>query len=238
MGDALDQEVARFLEPFPTLVFLGVADPDVEIAADPRAGMKMRDFGLGGMGVEIIAEAAGFESGRLGQRLVEGSEERLAAVWEGFPGVFAVEDQRDNAMAGGRDRGDVLEIGDEMLDRVGSLVARGVEADEIGEGTLPEECLDRRAAGVNAPALEKLEMFDVACIPRRIRLEALEEVAFIRAKIIEPGLDHERDNLRRDGALRGPKPARALAEDPLMLVLGEAQLCPDVLRRGEGRGKR
>src|ERR1700683_251156 len=60
LGDALDQEVAGFLQPFPALIFLGIADPDIEITPDPRAGMQVAGLNLGGMRVEVIAKAAGF----------------------------------------------------------------------------------------------------------------------------------------------------------------------------------
>ncbi len=238
LGEALDEEMARFLQPLPALVFLGVADPDVEVAADPRAGMEIAGLDLGGMRVEVIADARQvFSSGVSSQRAVEGGEEGLAAIGEGLPGVLAVENQRGDAAAVGRDLGDVLEIIDQVRDGLGGLVARGIEADEVGERPVAEKRLDRCFVGVDAPALEELDVIDVAVIPRGIVLEALEKIALVGAEIIEAGLDHERNDFRRDGAFRRPEAARALAEDLLVQFLREAELGADVLRRGEGGGQ-
>ncbi len=55
--------------------------------------MEVAGLDLRRVFVEVIAEAAGLQLGRFGQRAVEGSEERLAAVRERFPGVLAVEGQ-------------------------------------------------------------------------------------------------------------------------------------------------
>ncbi len=137
-----------------------------------------------------------------------------------------------------RDLGDVLEIIDEMRDSLGRFVACGVEADEVGERAVAEERLDGPVVGMDAPALEKLGMFDVAAVPRRIVLEAAEEVSFVGAEIIEAGLDHERNDFRRDGALRGPEAARTVTEDLRVEFLREAKLGADIFRCGEGRGER
>jgi hypothetical protein len=158
LGEALDEEMAGFLEPLPGLVFLGVADPDIEVAADPRAGMEVGGFGLGGVGIEVIADAAGLELGGGLERAIEGGEEAFAAVGEGFPGVLAVEDEGGDSPARGSDTGDVAEVLDEMLNGAGGLVARGIEADEIGERAFAEEGLDGGSPGVNAPALEELDV--------------------------------------------------------------------------------
>ena len=180
---------------------------------------------------------AGFQFGRFRQGAVEGGEEGFAAVGEGFPGVFAVENERGDAAIGRGDLGDVLEMVDEMGDRLGRLIARGIEADEVGERAVAEERLDGLFVGVDAPALEKLDVLDIAVVPGGVVLEALEEVSLVGAEVVEAGLDHERNDFRGDGTFRGPETAGAVAEDFLVQFLREAELGADILRRGEGGGK-
>ena len=119
LREMLDEKVAGLLQPFPGLVFLGIADPDVKIAADPGTGVKVAGLDLRRVRVEVIAETRGFQFGRFGQGAVEGGEKRFAAVGEGFPGVFAVEREGGDAAIGRGDLGDVLEVVDEMETALG-----------------------------------------------------------------------------------------------------------------------
>src|SRR5271170_2915431 len=56
LRDALGEKMARFLQPLPRLVFLRVADPDVEVAANPRAGMEVARLDARRVAVEVIAD--------------------------------------------------------------------------------------------------------------------------------------------------------------------------------------
>jgi len=199
--------------------------------------MKVAGFDLGGVRVEVVAEAAGFQFGRFHQGAVKGGEEGFAAVGEGFPGVFAVENERGDAVTGRGDFGDVLEVVDEVGDGLGCFIARGIEADEVGQGAVAEERLEGLFIGVDAPALEKRGVLDVAAVPRGIVLEAFEEVPFVGAEVLKAGLDHEGDDFGGDRSLGGPEAAGAVSEDLLVEFLREAELGADVFRRGEGGGK-
>src|ERR1700722_14304157 len=90
---------------------------------------------------------------------------------------------------------------------------------------------------MDAPALEKLGMLDVAAVPRGIILEALEKVLLVGTEILNAGLDHERHNFRSAGSLRGPETAGAVSEDFLVEFLRQAELGADIFRCGKGGGK-
>src|SRR5207249_360121 len=56
--DLLLQKTARIAEQIPRAVFLLLADPDVEVRANPRAGVQCRDMPPRRAAVEIILDRA------------------------------------------------------------------------------------------------------------------------------------------------------------------------------------
>ena len=82
--------------------------------------------------VKIGFQGGGAQPGRVGgEAPVERAQERLAAVAEMFPGVFTVKNERDQAVLGGDQPGDVLQMADQDLCRVFGIVPGRAEPDEI-----------------------------------------------------------------------------------------------------------
>ena len=129
---------ARQLAPGAAIV--GVADPDVEVGVDPRAGMQA--------GSRSVGAGAGLGHRHRAQRrvslqpAVERAQERPSLAFVVLPGVLAVEHDEDGglfpaavaaiALAGG---GDAV---DEVVGRRLRIPGRIGEADEVGQQVIAE----------------------------------------------------------------------------------------------------
>ena len=104
--------------------------------------MKVRGFDLGGMRIEVIADAAGLQFRRFNQRAIEGGEECFSAIGKSFPRIFSIKNDRGDAASLGGELGDILEVIDEMGNGLGGFISRRIKADKIGKGTFTEKGLD------------------------------------------------------------------------------------------------
>ena len=232
------QKGARFAEQIPRAVFLLLADPDVEVAADPRAGVQGGELVPRRMLPEILLDGAARQPPRLGlDAAVERAEKALAAVGESLPRVLAVEDERDEAGLRRDHVRDVPEMREEVLGGGDRRVFRGHEADEIRERLFAKHRVHRRAVVGHAPALEQLQMIHLAIAEDRVEAERIEEVFLVAAKILDAAPLHQRDQLRCDRALARPQSARRFAKEPGVLLDREREVRGGILRPVEALRK-
>ncbi len=91
---------------------------------------------------------------------------------------------------------------------------------------------------VHTPALEELDVVDVAGVPNAGSFFKLRKrLPLVRAEILEARLDHQRHDLWRDRTLRGPDAARLPAEGLFVQLLRQAQVGAHILRCGKSRGQ-
>ena len=228
--DLLLEKGARLPEQIPGAILLRFADPDIEVAADPRAGMQGVEAAHRWLFAEIIREGNTAQPhGIGGDAAIERPQKRFPAVGKVFPGVFAVEDDGDEPLACGDVLGDVQQVAHQMARGLFWRVLGGGETDEIRERAVAENAVDRSAVVANLPALEQFQVVDLGLRVGRVAMDRLEQILFVAAKILDPRLLHQRDHLGRDGALRGPQPARAASEKAFVVFNRQLQLCFGVL---------
>src|SRR5918999_5160475 len=94
------QRAARLSELTPRAVVVVVADPDVEVAVDPRTGeyrrQAIRSVCAG------LAHRDGSQVRMRGQTRIERAEEWPALAWVVLPGVLAVQNHRDRRLLASR----------------------------------------------------------------------------------------------------------------------------------------
>ena len=236
--DALLQERAGGAEQIPGAVFLRLADPDIEVAADPRTGVEGGEAAHRRVFAEVAVEGATAQPhGIGGNAAVERTQERFAAVGKVFPRIFAVEDDGDEPLARRDVVGDALEVLDQMACGVFRRVAGGGEADEVRERAVAEDAVDGCAVVADLPALEEFQVLDFGLRVGRVAVDRLEEVFLVAAKIGDARLLQERDHFRGDGALRGPQAARTASEQALVVFDGQRQLRLGILGPVEAVGE-
>src|SRR5262249_2097821 len=109
-------------------------------------------------------------------------------------------------------------------------VLRRHETDEIRERLFPKDGIHRRPVVDDAPALEELDVIDRAALAGRVALERIEEVLLVPAKVFDPTLLHQRDELRRDRTFARPQSTRRLAEKTRVLLDRQRELRRGILR--------
>ena len=210
-----DEELAGRVQGVPGAVVLVVADPDGEVVADPAPGEEARQ----GVGRRVLAEELPDRHGRdaLVARgvLVEGAEERDAAVGEVFPAVLAVEDD------GHESRGVVpagVADGVQLAEEVGGGDLAGaalvVEADLVGEGVVAEDDGQLGARLGDLPgAIQQFGVADVApAVAADLAVGRTAEDLLIRGDPPDAVPGQQRDHRLRDRPLARPHPARGRAE--------------------------
>ncbi len=223
------EEKARLAEQLPRAILLLLTDPDVEVAADPRAGVERGHLPDGRVMREIILDRAAVEPRGIGlDAAIQRAQKRLAAVAECLPRILAVENERDDA-AGGDEACDVPHVMEQMAGSLERVVARGHEADEIRERPLAKNRIDRGAVARDAPALEQLEMVDLHAFVSGVAAKRVEEIFLVAAEILDAALRHQRDELGGDGAFAWPEPARAPAEKRGVLLDREREMRGGIL---------
>ncbi len=117
----------------PRRLIVSVPDPDVEVRVDPRAGEdagQLRTAGAGSLG-----HGHGPQLGVVGQAAVQRAQERPAASGEVFPGVLAVQNDRDHGLSPAGaiaiPRAGIGQVTDEVVGRGLRVPARIDEADQV-----------------------------------------------------------------------------------------------------------
>ena len=184
--DLLLEKGARLAEQLPRAVFLRVADPDIEVAPDPRAGVQRGDLARRRVMPEVILDRARMQQLRLRfDAAVERAQKALAAIGKGLPRVLAIEDQRHHAGILRDDLGDLPQVMQQVIRPGARLVFRRHEADEIRERLFAEERIHRRAVVPHAPALEELQVIDRLAGIGGIAPERVEEVVLVGAEVLD-----------------------------------------------------
>ena len=117
-----------------------MADPDGEVVADPASGEEAWECVVRGVLTEELADLYRADVGASGDAMVEGAEERDAAVGVVLPAVFAVEDDGDEGggvMAAGV--ADGVELAHEVAGGSGAGASLVVEADLVGHRVVAED---------------------------------------------------------------------------------------------------
>src|SRR5207244_1990485 len=92
------EKAARVAEQIPRAVFLVLADPDVEVAGNPRTAVELVQCFLRRMALEVILDGATAElDAAFFQPAVKLAQEGLATVLECLPRVLAVEHDGDES---------------------------------------------------------------------------------------------------------------------------------------------
>ena len=161
---------------------------------------------------------------------VESAQKADAAVGIILPAVFAVENhgyQRAAARIVGLDRpADRQELAHHVAGGLFGVAALIVKTDQIGEGVVAEDHVQRLVAALDAPGtIEHLRMpkmpLPVAGDPA---VGALREDLLVGGDPFDAALGNRRDDVLRDRAFRRPHADRRLAEDLLVRSHGPPQV--------------
>ncbi len=161
---------------------------------------------------------------------IECPQETDAAVGIVFPAVLAVEndgDQRSAARIVGFDRAtDRQEFPHHVAGGLLGVAALIVETDQVGEGVVAEDHVQRLVAALDAPGtIEHLRMPQVPlAVARNPAVGALGEDLLVGRDPLDAAFGNRRDDVLRDGTLGGPHADRRLAEDLLVESHGPPQV--------------
>ena len=138
------EKTPRDAKQIPAAIFLILADPDVEVTVNPRAGPELGQRIAGRAALEMILDRrAAHEIAAIGKTAIQLAQEGLAAVLESLPCVLTVEDDRDEPRVAADVLRDVPDVREQMLRGIARVIPRRHEADEITQRLFAEDGIHR-----------------------------------------------------------------------------------------------
>ena len=214
-----------------------MANPDIEVRVDPRAGEDPVEWGR--RRLDRLVHRDGLQFGMGGQRAVEGAEERPALPLVVFPGVLPVQDDRHHGFGAAGARRKPPACLDDPANKVGSrgggIPGRVGKANQVRQHVIPEEaghfpaaCSDR------VGPVQDLWLLEVSVpVARQAGAEGAREDRLVGGHPLEARLCGQRDDGVRHRALRRPQPDRPPAEALFVVDGGALQLRRRVFRMAE-----
>ena len=225
-GQFLFEIRAGLAEQVPSAVFLLIANPYVEVAANPRSAVQRRDGALRRAAVQVVFNRATAEPRIVLKSTIQIPQERLAAIAELLPAILAVEDDGNQTGVRGQLIREMAEVHQQMFRGLMRLISPRHEADEIAERFLAENRIYRRVPVLDPPALEEFEMIRMIAGTA----QGIEEVLLVGAEVFDSRFAHQRHKLWCYTAFARPQSARCTAEHPRVLLRCEPQLREGILR--------